>query len=232
VTVTTGGKNGSSKGPDRPARIVVANDVELIVAGLRALLGPYQDRVEVIGTATGDPEILLEAVDSSADVLLIDAFSRSGAGLDAARAVLANDPSFKVAVFTETDDLSHLFAAIRLGVKGYLLKSISTDELVDSLVRVAAGETVIDPRMAVEAALLAARTTARSPWEGAHLGLSRREAEVLRLLASGSRVTAIAETLSVGRETVRTHLRQIYRKLGVNDRAAAVAVAWREGMGS
>jgi DNA-binding NarL/FixJ family response regulator len=232
VTVTTGGKNGSSKGLDRPARIVVANDVELIVAGLRALLGPYQDRVEVIGTATGDPEILLEAVDSSADVLLIDAFSRSGAGLDAARAVLANDPSFKVAVFTETDDLSHLFAAIRLGVKGYLLKSISTDELVDSLVRVAAGETVIDPRMAVEAALLAARTTARSPWEGAHLGLSRREAEVLRLLASGSRVTAIAETLSVGRETVRTHLRQIYRKLGVNDRAAAVAVAWREGMGS
>jgi DNA-binding NarL/FixJ family response regulator len=228
VTTPSGGK-----GLDRPARIVIANDVELIVAGLRALLGPYRDRLEVVGTAAGDPDIIVEAVtEPGADVLLIDAFSRAGAGLDAARAVLATDPPFKVVVFTETDDLSHLFAAIRLGVKGYLLKSISTDELVDALCRVAAGETVIDSRMAVEAALLAARTTARSPWEGAHLGLSRREAEVLRLLASGSRVTAIAETLSVGRETVRTHLRQIYRKLGVNDRAAAVAVAWREGMGS
>ncbi len=78
----------------------------------------------------------------------------------------------------------------------------------------------------------AARTTARSTWEGAHLGLSRRESEVLRLLARGSRVNSIAEQLGVGRETVRTHLRQIYRKLEVNDQAAAVAVAWREGLGS
>ena len=90
MTLVSGGKTGSAKALDRPARIVVANDVELIVAGLRALLAPYQDRVEVVGTATGDPEILLEAVTTpEADVLLIDAFSRSGAGLDAARAVLA-----------------------------------------------------------------------------------------------------------------------------------------------
>ncbi len=218
---------------ERPVRVVLANDVELIVAGLEALLAPHADRVTVAGKVTGDPAILPEAVtEAGADVLLIDAFSRSGAGLDAARSVLEDKPPFHVVIFTETDDLSHLFAALRLGVRGYLLTSIPTEQLVDSLVRIAGGQTVIDPRLAVEATLLAARTTARSPWEGAHLGLSRREAEVLRLLAGGARVSSIAETLSVGRETVRTHLRQIYRKLGVNDRAAAVAVAWREGMGS
>lgn len=146
--------------------------------------------------------------------------------------MLSTKPPFAVAVFTETDDLSHLFAALRLGVRGYLLKSITTDELVSSLERIANGETVIDSRMATEAAIVAARTTARSTWEGAHLGLSRRESEVLRLLARGARVNSIAEELGVGRETVRTHLRQVYRKLEVNDQAAAVAVAWREGLGS
>lgn len=216
-----------------PVRVLLANDVQLIVEGLKALLAPYAPRIVVVGTATGDPEIVREAETTpEADVLLIGAFSRSGAGIDAAREVLSTKPPFAVAVFTETDDLSHLFAALRLGVRGYLLKSITTDELVSSLERIANGETVIDSRMATEAAIVAARTTARLTWEGAHLGLSRRESEVLRLLARGARVNSIAEELGVGRETVRTHLRQVYRKLEVNDQAAAVAVAWREGLGS
>ena len=101
-----------------------------------------------------------------------------------------------------------------------------------ALERIAAGETVVERRLATQAALLAAKSTANREWEGAHLGLSRREAQVLRQLAGGKGVEQIANALSVGRETVRTHIRQIYRKLGVNDRGAAVALAWREGMGS
>jgi DNA-binding CsgD family transcriptional regulator len=77
---------------------------------------------------------------------------------------------------------------------------------------------------------MAARTTSRQQWVGAHLGLSRREAEVLRCVAHGRSVDEVAAELGVGRETVRTHLQQIYRKLGVNDRAGAVAKAWREGL--
>lgn len=214
-------------------RLILANDSEIIVEGLKALLAPYTYRIEVIGSATGDPGIVFESDrHPEADVLLIDAFSRSGAGLDAAKEVLDQHPELAVAVFTEVDDLNHLFAALRLGIKGYLLKSITTDELVDALVRIGAGETVIDVRLATDAAVLAARSTARSPWDGAHLGLSRREAEVLQLLAKGLRTFAIADELCVGRETVRSHLRQIYRKLGVNDQAAAVSVAWREGLGA
>jgi DNA-binding NarL/FixJ family response regulator len=214
-----------------PLRVILANDADLIIEGLKGLLAPYRDRVEVVGTATGDPEILHESlVDSDADIMLIDAFGRAGAGMDAVSMVLGTDPGFAVAVFTEADDLRHLFAALRIGVRGYLLKSIPTSGLVDSLERIAAGEIVIDSGLATEAAIMAARTTSRQQWVGAHLGLSRREAEVLRCVAHGRSVDEVAAELGVGRETVRTHLQQIYRKLGVNDRAGAVAKAWREGL--
>ena len=214
-----------------PLRVILANDHELILEGLRGLLAPYSDRIEVIATAVGEPDIVQEGlIDSDADIMLLDAFGRIGAGVDAVAKVLAADPPFSVVVFTEADDLRHLFAALRSGVRGYLLKSIPTAGLVDSLERVAAGEVVIDPGLATEAAIMAARTTSRQRWVGAHLGLSRREAEVLRCVSHGRSVDEVASELGVGRETIRTHLQQIYRKLGVNDRAGAVAKAWREGL--
>jgi DNA-binding NarL/FixJ family response regulator len=214
-----------------PLRVILANDHELILEGLRGLLAPYADRIEVVATATGEPDIVQEGlIDSEADIMLLDAFGRVGAGVDAVAKVLAADPPFSVVVFTEADDLRHLFAALRAGVQGYLLKSIPTLGLVDCLERVAKGEVVIDPGLATEAAIMAARTTSRQRWVGAHLGLSRREAEVLRCVAHGRSVDEVAAELGVGRETIRTHLQQIYRKLGVNDRAGAVAKAWREGL--
>ncbi len=216
-----------------PIRVLLANDVELVVKGLEALLAPYGDRIKVVGTAVGDPDVPIDALTASqTDVLLLDTFSRTGAGVDAAAKVLAEDPPFKVVIFTENDDLNHLFAALRAGVSGYLLKTIAAPDLVECIERIAAGARVVDPQLGTEAAILAARTTARLDWQGAHLGLSRREAEVLRLLAAGNGIDASAAALGVGRETIRTHVRQIYRKLGVRDRASAVAVAWREGLGS
>ena len=89
---------------------------------------------------------------------------------------------------------------------------------------------MIDPRLATEAAILAARAIDLGEWPGAHLGLTRREAELLALLGQGISPGEAAEQLGVSSETVRTHTRNIYRKLGVGDRAAAVAVAWREGL--
>jgi len=214
-----------------PLRVILANDAELIIEGLKGVLAPYPERVQVVATAQGDPDIVQEAlVETDADVMLIDSFGRTGAGIDAVAKVLATDPSFAVVVFTEADDLRHLFSALRAGVRGYLLKTISSDELVASLERIAGGEVVVDAGLATEAAIMAARTSSRQRWVGAHLGLSRREAEVLRSVAHGRSVDEVAAELGVGRETIRTHLQQIYRKLGVNDRAGAVAKAWREGL--
>ncbi|HEX6425155.1 MAG TPA: response regulator transcription factor [Acidimicrobiales bacterium] len=214
-----------------PVRVVLANDDRIIIEGLRAMLLPYADRVVVVGTAQGEPEIQMAAGDESeADVMLIDAFSRRAGGIDAAAKVLAADPPFAVAVFTEADDAWLTLQALRLGVRGYLLKSSGPSELVDMLVRLRDGETVVDPQLATSAALLASRTIDLGEWPGAHLGLTRRESELLAMLGEGVTLRQAAQQLGLSVETVRTHTRNIYRKLDVSDRAAAVAVAWREGM--
>jgi DNA-binding NarL/FixJ family response regulator len=220
--------------PDRvasPVRVVLANDDHIIIEGLRAMLLPYADQVEVVGTAQGDPQIILAAeTRTTADVMLIDAFTRAAGGIDAAVRVLAEDPPFAVAVFTDADDLRLMLQALRIGVRGYLLKSSTPSDLVDMLVRLRDGEVVIDRQLATEAALMAARTIDLGDWPGAHLGLTRREAELLTLLGEGLPPRAAAEKMGLSTETVRTHTRNLYRKLRVSDRASAVAIAWREGL--
>jgi DNA-binding NarL/FixJ family response regulator len=217
--------------PEHPVRVVLANDDRIIIEGLRSMLAPYSDDVTVVGTAEGDPEIVMAPdTEGDADVMLIDAFSRRAGGIDAAVKVLAQDPPFAVGVFTDADDLRLLLQALRMGVRGYLLKSASPAELVDALKRLAAGETVITPRLATEAALLAARELDMGGWPGAHLGLTRREAELLVLLGEGLSPRQAGDKMQLSWQTVRTHTRNLYRKLEVSDRAAAVAIAWREGL--
>ena len=214
-----------------PVRVVLANDDHIIIEGLRAMLRPYDDQVEVVATVEGDPEILLAAeVVDGADVMLIDAFSRTAGGIDAAVKVLAGDPPFVVAIFTDADDLRLMLQAVRVGVRGYLLKSAKPPELVDMLVRLRDREVVIDPYLATQAALMAARTIDLGDWPGAHLGLTRREAELLALLGQGIAPRVAAEKMGLSNETVRTHTRNLYRKLQVSDRASAVAIAWKEGL--
>jgi len=217
--------------PPDPVRVVLANDDRIIVEGLRSMLAPYSGDVVVVGTAEGEPEIVMAPdTEEDADVMLIDAFARRAGGLDAARAVLVQEPPFAVAVFTHADDLRLLLQGLRIGVRGYLLKSAAPEELVDALKRLAAGETVIAPRLATEAALLAAREINIGDWAGAHLGLTRREAELLTLLGAGLSPQQAAEEMDLSWQTIRTHTRNLYAKLGVSDRAAALAIAWREGL--
>jgi DNA-binding NarL/FixJ family response regulator len=217
--------------PESPVRVVLANDDRIIVEGLQSMLAPYSDDVVVVGTAEGDPEIVMAPeTEEDADVMLIDAFARRCGGIDAAKAVLIQEPPFAVAVFTQADELRLLLQVLRMGARGYLLKSAAPGELVDALKRLAAGETVIAPHLATEAALLAAREIDIGEWAGAHLGLTRREAELLTLLAEGLTPQQAVDEMQLSWHTIRTHSRNLYRKLGVTDRAAAVAIAWREGL--
>jgi DNA-binding NarL/FixJ family response regulator len=216
--------------PESPVRVVLANDDRIIIEGLRSMLAPYND-VVVVGTADGEPEIVMTPdTEQDADVLLIDTFNRRTAGMEAAKAVLAQEPRFAVAVFTHADDLRLLLQALRMGVRGYLLKSADPEELVDALKRLAAGETVIAPRLATEAALLAAREIDIDRWPGAHLGLTQREAELLTLLGQGFSPQQAAHEMQISSQTIRIHARNLYRKLGVTDPSAAVAIARREGL--
>jgi DNA-binding NarL/FixJ family response regulator len=214
-----------------PVRVVLANDDHIIIEGLRAMLLPYDDQVDVVATAQGDPEIVLAAdIYDRADVMLIDSFTRTAGGIDAAVKVLAEDPPFAVAIFTDADDLRLMLQALRVGVRGYVLKSTKSPDLVEMLLRLRDGEVVVDPRLATDAALMAARTIDLGEWSGAHLGLTRREAELLTLLGQGIAPRAAADKMGLSNETVRTHTRNLYRKLQVSDRASAVAIAWKEGL--
>lgn len=116
------------------------------------------------------------------------------------------------------------------GAQGYLTKHISGDELVGHLQRVMAGDVVVSPALVGKVAVSASRMARGEFWPGAGLGLSQRESEVLFLLVQGASNRTIARRLTLGEETVKTHVSSILRKLNVAHRTEAVAVALREGI--
>lgn len=214
----------------RPVRVVLVDDHELVIEGLKAMLARFAGRVRVIGQA-GTAEDALPVITALApDVVLCDVRLRGSSGLDLCRQLVEASPGCRVVLLSVYDDEQYLYQALRAGAAGYLLKRVSGEELVRSLEQVQLGETVVDPALAARAATAAARLDSGEFWPGARLGLSQRESEVLGLIVAGLSNRAIAARLIIGDETVKSHTRAIYRKLGVGDRAAAVAAALREGV--
>jgi len=214
----------------RPMRLVIVDDHQMVLDGLKAMLGPYRQQVEVVGEASDSAEAVHLVTTLDPDAVLLDVRLRGASGLDLCGDILAARPACKVVFLTVYDDEQYLYQALRVGAAGFLLKRIRGGELVDYLRRIADGEVLIDPSLAGRVALSAARLHSGEFWPGAHLGLTQRESEVLSLLVAGLSNRAIATKLVVSEETVKTHSRGIYRKLGVSDRAAAVTVALREGV--
>lgn len=213
-----------------PMRIVVVDDHQMVIDGLKAMLSSYRDRVDIVGEATGPDDALALVRDLQPDAVLIDVRLRGASGLDLCADVAKRHPDCKVVFLTVYDDEQYLFQALRLGAAGFLLKRVQGAELVEHLERIQEGETVVDPTLAGRVALSAARLHSGEFWPGAHLGLTQRESEVLALLVAGLSNKAIAAKLVVSEETVKSHARGIYRKLAVEDRAGAIAVALREGV--
>jgi DNA-binding NarL/FixJ family response regulator len=214
----------------RPMRLVIVDDHQMVLDGLKAMLGPYRQQVQVVGEASDPAEAVSLVTSLDPDAVLLDVRLRGASGLDLCGEILTARPACKVVFLTVYDDEQYLYQALRVGAAGFLLKRIRGGELVDYLRRIADGEVLIDPALAGRVALSAARLHSGEFWPGAHLGLTQRESEVLSLLVAGLSNRAIAAKLVVSEETVKTHSRGIYRKLGVSDRAAAVTVALREGV--
>jgi DNA-binding NarL/FixJ family response regulator len=215
---------------DRPVRVVLVNDDEIIIVGLESMLARHSDKVRVVGGALATEDVLAKSLDLRADVVLLDTTLHETSGLELAAALVAEKPPFRVVIFTDDSDERRLFEALRLGISGYLLKSLSGAQLADHLVLVAQGQVIVDPTMATRIAKRAAHLGDNQGWPGSQLGLSQRESQVLGLLVEGMSNRLIAAQLVVGEETVKTHLRSIYRKLGVNDRAHAIATVLRQGI--
>jgi DNA-binding NarL/FixJ family response regulator len=216
--------------PPVPLRLVLVDDHEMVLRGLDAMLSHFADEVEIVGTATSASDALRAVAAESPDVVLCDVRIGKESGLDLCREIVTQYPAVKVVVLTVYDDEHYLFQSLRVGAAGYILKRIDGEELVRYMRRVREGETVIDPALAGRVALSAARLGAGEFWPGAHLGLTQRESEVLELLVSGHSNKGVAAKLVLSEDTVKTHIRGLYRKLGVADRSGAVSVALREGL--
>lgn len=213
-----------------PLRLVLVDDHEMVLHGLGAMLGHFPQDVAIVGQATTAGEALTLVAEQSPDVLLCDVRIGKASGLDLCRQITTQYPDTRVVLLTVYDDEHYLYQGLRVGASGYILKRIDGQELVRHLRRVREGEIVVDHALAGRVALSAARLSAGEFWSGAHLGLTQRESEVLELLVSGHSNKAVASTLVVSEDTVKTHIRGLYRKLGVSDRSGATAVALREGL--
>ncbi|MGA8256647.1 MAG: response regulator transcription factor [Nocardioides sp.] len=191
----------------RPIRIAIVNDYAIVVAGTAALLEPFADRVEVVELDAGLP------VKSDVDVVLYDTFGQvQGNGIDMEE--LVEGGPAKVMVFTWNVEPELVRASTAHGVAGYVSKSVTADELVDAIERVHRGEQVMPPDESSGDEI--------GRWPGDGVGLSARESEVLALICQGLSNQQITEHAYIGINTVKTHIRSLYRKLGVSRRSQAV----------
>lgn len=213
-----------------PIRVALVDDHQMVIDGLRAMLSRFPERVAVVAEASSRDQALKALRDTPADVVLLDVRLKGESGIDLCTDIGRYAPGVKVVFLTVYDDEQYLFQALRAGAAGFLLKRVEGGELVQHLEMLEEGVTVIDPTLAGRVAASAARLHEGEFWPGAHLGLTQRESEVLSLLVAGYSNRAVAKELVIAEETVKSHTRAIYRKLEVEDRSQAVAVALREGL--
>jgi len=211
-------------------RVVMADDHEMVLHGVESMLSHFSDDVAVVGMATNMVDTLALLAEEKPDVLLCDIRLGKDSGLDLCRQAKARDPGIHVVFLTVYEDEQYLYQALRVHASGYVLKRVDGSELVGHLRRVMDGDVVIDPTLAGRVALSAAKLNAGEFWPGAHLGLTQRESEVLSLLVANHSNKGIAGKLVVSEDTIKTHIRGLYRKLGVSDRGGAIAAALRGGL--
>jgi DNA-binding NarL/FixJ family response regulator len=200
----------------RRLRVALLNDYDVVVAGLAAMLEPFEREISVVDVSTGRPTRR-----SPVDVVLYDSYGRPGLDLDRITQTVQQSNVLHVAVFTFDFHQTLINEALARGVTGYLWKGLRGQDLVDSLQKIAAGAVVVSDARPQTHPLDARELL----WPLRHRGLTARESEALALLVQGLRNREIAQTMYVSIDTVKTHLASVYRKLEARNRAEAVAVA-------
>lgn len=206
-----------------PTRVLLADDHMLFREGLRSLLASAG--FEIVGEAASGTDAIREARRLLPDVAIVDVGMPGLNGVDATREVLRAAPRCKVIVLTMYKDNAYLAEALRAGARGYILKSRGAGEMLDALREVLSGGLYISPGLSREVAesYLGVDSRVESP-------LSRREREVLQLVAEGNTTKEIAATLFISFKTVESHRQHIMAKLDIHDTATLTRYAIRSGM--
>ncbi|TQS45204.1 response regulator transcription factor [Cryptosporangium phraense] len=205
-------------------RLMLVDDHPVVRDGLRGMFDSIDD-IEVVGEASDGEQAVLLAVVEQPDVVVMDLRMPGAGGVEAIRELRRRGVTARVLVLTTFDADADVLDAVAAGATGYLLKDAPGDELVRAVRSAHKGDAVLSP--AVASRLM---SRAAAPPAVASPGLSKRELEVLRLVAAGATNREAARTLFISETTVKTHLLHLFEKLGVRDRASAVDAAHRAGL--
>jgi len=212
-----------------PIRVFIADDHPFYREGVRTMLSVAPD-IEIVGEAASGDETIRQVESLQPDVILMDLKMPGVNGIEATRRILHTSPHIGVLVLTMFEADESVFAAMRAGARGYLLKDADQDELIRAIKAVGRGEAIFSPAIAERlihyfAALRPAATNLAFP------ELTDREHEILHLIAQGHNNIAIAERLLIHTKTVQNHVSNIFSKLQVADRAQAIVRAREAGLG-
>lgn len=208
------------------ARVLIVDDQGLFRAGLSKLLED-DPRVQVVGQAADGAEAVKRAAALRPDVILMDLKMPNVDGIEATRQILADHPETKILILTTFDADSYVLQGLRAGASGYVLKNSEPEAIVSSILAVLAGERVMASEVANRVlSMLTGATTQKEFYDG----LTARELDILKLLATGQANKQVARRLGISEKTVRNHVSHIYEKLHIYDRSQAVLYAVRKGL--
>jgi DNA-binding NarL/FixJ family response regulator len=213
-------------------RVLIADDHPVFRRGMRAILGAEPDTV-LAGEATDGEEAITRALELRPDVILMDLNMPNVNGIEATRRILETNPNTAILMLTMFEDDKSIFAAMRAGARGYVLKGADGAEALRAIHAVADGEAIFGPTIARRLREYFA-TPEHGPDKSANEAfpdLTERECEILALVAEGYTNNAIASRLYLSPKTVRNYVSSIFTKLGVADRAQAIVRARQSGLG-
>lgn len=216
-----------------PIKVLIADDHLFYREGVRALLSNVPE-IEVVGEAGSGEETLAQAQDLQPDVILMDLNMPGMNGIEATRRIHEAQPKVGVLVITMFDDDDSVFAAMRAGGRGYLLKDTDKDEVVRAIVAVERGEAIFSPAIAQRMMKYFSAPSSTSNKKGQpseFAELTEREFEVLDLIAQGDNNAVVANKLSLSIKTVQNYVSSILNKLQAADRAQAIVRAREAGLG-
>ena len=211
-----------------PIRILLADDHKLFRQGMISLMRTREDLVEVVGEAETGEEAVQMTEQLHPDVVLMDIYMPQMDGLQAAKEIRSRFPEVAIVMLTSSERDGHLYEAVRLGVAGYLLKSLDANELFELLEGVKHGEAAMTRSMATR--LLKGVAGRMIDDKNGEELLTERELLVLRFVAGGSSNADIADSLSISVNTVKSHLKSILEKLQLANRTQAATYALKHGL--
>jgi RNA polymerase sigma factor (sigma-70 family) len=214
----------------RRVRVLIADDDDLMRAGLRAVFSS-DETIDVVGEAGDGRGAITRTRELRPDVVLMDVRMPNLDGIAATRDVLAVSPELKVIILTTFEQDDYIFGALRAGASGFLLKRTRPEDLIAAIHTVAAGDSLLSPSVTRKVIDRMAEQPAPDASSGERLTeLTPREREVLELVARGLSNGEIAEAFVIEESTVKTHVKRILRKLRVRDRVQAVIFAYESGL--